>query len=159
MKKAFAGKGAQQNQCSRNVLREQNNSYAQLSAKITKLEKSNKKLKCANKKCKHNCTSDSNDSDSSRSDGSGSTGKLVISCTKCNKTNKSVNTYPSPNKAIEYLEPQVNSNVNKRNNWVLWSNKDLKNLSNKRKNSIIDHMINYDTLHQQDQKSCSKNLH
>ena len=65
MKKAFAGKGAQQNQCSRNVLREQNNSYAQLSTKITKLEKSNKKLKHTNKKHKHDRDSDSKDSDSS----------------------------------------------------------------------------------------------
>jgi hypothetical protein len=36
-----------------------------ISAKIAKLEKSNKKLKCANKKHKHDRDSDSSDSDSS----------------------------------------------------------------------------------------------
>ena len=117
---------------SRNLLLEHNTSYGQLSAKIEKLEKSNKKLKHANKKHKHDCDSDSNDSASSWSDGYGSTGKLHINCTKRNKTNKSVNTYPSPNKAIDNLHPKVNSNLNKRNNRVLLSNKDLKNLSNKK---------------------------
>ena len=66
-KRAFAWKGAQQqhNPRNRNAQREGNNSYAQLSAKIAKLEKSNKKLKCANKKRKRDRDSDSNDSDSS----------------------------------------------------------------------------------------------
>ena len=64
-KKSFAGKGAQHNLGSRNVLREQNNSNVQLSAKIPKLEKSKKKLKHANKKCKRNRDSDNKDSDSS----------------------------------------------------------------------------------------------
>ena len=41
------------------------------------------------------------------------------------------------NKFIDYLDPKVNSNLNKRNNQVLWSKKDLTNLSNKRKISII----------------------
>ena len=66
-KRAFAGKGAQQqrNPRNRNAPRESNNSYAQLSAKIAKLEKSNKKLKRANKKRKRDRNSDSDDSDSS----------------------------------------------------------------------------------------------
>jgi hypothetical protein len=66
-KRAFAGKNAQQqrNPCIRNALRESNNSYAQLSMKIAKLEKSNKKLKHANKKRKRDRDSDSDDSDSS----------------------------------------------------------------------------------------------
>jgi len=64
-KKAFAGKGAQCNLCSRNAPREHNTSYVQLSTKIAKLEKSNKKLKCANKKRKHNRDSNSDDSKSS----------------------------------------------------------------------------------------------
>ena len=94
--------------------------------KIIKLEKPHKKLKHANKKRKGDCNSDSDDSDSSWSDGSSSTGKLVISCMKRNKTNKSVNTYPSPNKATKYLGPKVISNLNKRNNRDLRRNKDLK---------------------------------
>jgi hypothetical protein len=39
--------------------------FAQLSAKIPKLEKANKKLKRSSKKCKHEYNSDSSDSDSS----------------------------------------------------------------------------------------------
>ena len=97
--KSFTGKGAQHNLCSRNAPRKQNNIYAQLSTKIAKLEKSNKKLKCAKKWCKHDCDSDSNDSDSAWSDGFGSMGKSISSSMKHNKINKSVNTYPSPNKA------------------------------------------------------------
>jgi hypothetical protein len=65
--RAFAGKSTQQ-QCNprnRNATRESNNSYAQLSTKIAKLEKSNKKIKRANKKRKRNRDSDSDDSDSS----------------------------------------------------------------------------------------------
>ena len=67
-KRAFAGKSAQQcNPCNRNAPRDHNNSYTQLSTKIVKIEKSNKKLKCTNKKSKrdHNSDSDSDDSDSS----------------------------------------------------------------------------------------------
>ena len=70
LKRAFVGKSAQQqrNLRNRNAPRKSNNSYAQLSAKIAKLEKSNKKLKRANK-CKRNCDSDS-DSNNSDSDSS-----------------------------------------------------------------------------------------
>ena len=64
-KKAFTGKSAQRNPRNRNAPREHNTSYVQLSAKIAKLEKSNKKLKCTNKKRKRDCDSDSNDFDSS----------------------------------------------------------------------------------------------
>jgi hypothetical protein len=65
-KRAFAGKSAQQrNPRNRNMPREHNKSYAQLSAKIVKLEKSNKKLKHANKKRKRDRDSNSDDSDSS----------------------------------------------------------------------------------------------
>ncbi len=63
-KKTFAGKSAQRSSRNGSVQREQNN-YVQLSAKITKLEKANKKLKRASKKRKHDCDSDSEDSDSS----------------------------------------------------------------------------------------------
>ena len=48
-----------------NVPHEHNTSYMQLSAKITKLEKSNKKLKRANKKFKRDSISNSHDSNSS----------------------------------------------------------------------------------------------
>ena len=64
-RKSFAGMSAQHNLCSRNTLCKHNTSYAQLSAKIAKHEKSNKKLKCANKKRKRHRDSDSDDSDSS----------------------------------------------------------------------------------------------
>ena len=57
-KRAFAGKSAQQGN-------PRNRSYPQLSEKIAKLEKSNKKLKRMNTKCKHDRDSDSDDSDSS----------------------------------------------------------------------------------------------
>ena len=40
-----------------------NTSLMQLSAKTTKLEKSNRKLKIMNKRCTRNCDSDSNNSD------------------------------------------------------------------------------------------------
>ena len=63
-KKSFAGKNAQRNLRNGSAQREQNN-YAQFSTKIAKLEKSNKRLKHANKKCKHDRYSDSEDSDSS----------------------------------------------------------------------------------------------
>ena len=61
-KKTFTGKSKQ---CNRNVPCKHNTSYAQLSVKIAKLEKSNKKLKVVNKKCKCSHDSDSNDSNSS----------------------------------------------------------------------------------------------
>jgi len=64
-RKAFIGKSAQRNPCSRNVPCRHNTSYTQLSVKIAKLEKSNKELKRLNKKCKHDRNSDSDDSDSS----------------------------------------------------------------------------------------------
>jgi hypothetical protein len=65
-KRAFAGKSMQQhNQRNRNAPRESNTSYMQLSAKICKLEKSKKKLKRANIKCRRDRDSNSNDSNSS----------------------------------------------------------------------------------------------
>ena len=63
--KDFAGKNTQQNSCNKNTSRDQSTSYAQLSEKIAKLEKSNKKLKRAKKKRKREYVSDSDDSDSS----------------------------------------------------------------------------------------------
>jgi hypothetical protein len=63
-KKSFAGKSAQRGSRSGGTQREQSN-YAQLSAKIAKLEKSNRKLKRANRKRKRDRDSDSEDSDSS----------------------------------------------------------------------------------------------
>ena len=107
-----------------------NNSYVQLSAKIAKLEKSNKKLKGTNKKSKCYRNIDSNVSNSSWSDGSNSTGKLGINCTKRYKTYTHVNTYPSPNKATDILDWNVNSILINENIRVLQSNKDLKNLKN-----------------------------
>ena len=62
---SFAGKSPQCNPCSGSAPHDQKNNYAQLSAKIAKLEKSNKKLKRMNKKGKSDHDSDSNDSDSS----------------------------------------------------------------------------------------------
>ena len=58
-------KNMQRNSCNKHASREQNNSYAQLSAKIAKLEQSNRKLKHTNKKHKRNYDSDSNGSDAS----------------------------------------------------------------------------------------------
>ncbi len=62
-KKGLAGKNAQCNPCNGSVLYKQNTSYMQLSAKIAKLEKSNRKLKHTNKMHKRNYNSNSNDSD------------------------------------------------------------------------------------------------
>ena len=130
-KRAFAGKSAQQhNPRNWNVPREHDNSYVQLSAKIAKLEKSNKKFKCVNKKRKRNCDSDSDDSNSSWSDGSGSPGNFWIICTKHDKTNTCVNTYPDLNKATQTVDSNINSILINKNIRVLWSNKDLKNLKN-----------------------------
>ena len=64
-KKGFAGKSAQCNPRNGSALRDQKTNYVQLSTKIAKLEKSNKKLKCATKKGKRDRNSDSNDSNSS----------------------------------------------------------------------------------------------
>jgi len=65
-KKYFTGKSTQQrNPHNRNAPCKHNNGYLQLSVKITKLEKSNKKLKRMIKKHKCNCDRDNNDSDSS----------------------------------------------------------------------------------------------
>ena len=64
-KKGFAGKNAQHPSCNECASHEQNASYMQLSMKIAKLEKSNKKLKRAKKLRKHAYVSDSDDSDSS----------------------------------------------------------------------------------------------
>jgi len=61
----FAGKSMQCNPRNRNVPHEHNTCYAQLSMKIAKLDKTNKKLKLANKKRKCDTNSDSNDSGSS----------------------------------------------------------------------------------------------
>jgi hypothetical protein len=62
-KKSFAGKNAQHNLRNGSVQHKQN-SYVQFSGKITKLEKSNKKLRHVNKKKKHDCYSDTKDSNS-----------------------------------------------------------------------------------------------
>ena len=48
-KKGFAGKIAHCSSCNEHESREQNNSYVQLSAKIAKLEKSNRKLSAQTK--------------------------------------------------------------------------------------------------------------
>ena len=109
LKKGFAGKNAQRNPRNENAQREQKSNYVQLSAKITKLEKSNKKLKRANKKRRRDSDSDS---DSSWSDGSGSTGNLDNKCTKRNKINHDVKSYPSPNKATDNLDFK---NLDKKN--------------------------------------------
>ena len=63
--KGFVGKSAQRSPRNESSQRDKKNNYAQLSAKIAKLEKSNKKLKRANKKRKCDHDSDSDDSDSS----------------------------------------------------------------------------------------------
>ena len=62
-KKAFVGKSMQHTPCSNNMTCEHNSAYAQLSVKIAKLEKSNRKLKHTIKKHKCNRKSDSKDSD------------------------------------------------------------------------------------------------
>jgi hypothetical protein len=59
-KKAFAGKSVERTLHSRDVMRDHNSAYVQLSAKIAKLEKSNRKLKHASKKRKHNHKNDNN---------------------------------------------------------------------------------------------------
>ena len=64
-KKALQGKNVQHNLHNKRASHQQNASYAKLSAKITKLEKSNKKLKCTKEKHKRKYISDSNDLDSS----------------------------------------------------------------------------------------------
>ena len=64
-KKAFAGKSVERTLHSRDVMRDHNSAYVQLSAKIAKLEKSNRKLKHINKMHKHDRDSDSKDLDSS----------------------------------------------------------------------------------------------
>ena len=71
-KKSFAGKSAQHNTCSGRVPCEQNNSYAQLSVEIVKLEKSDKMLKSMNKKCKLANTKHKHDHDSDRNDSNSS---------------------------------------------------------------------------------------
>jgi hypothetical protein len=68
LKKTFAGKSVQPTRpsnntpCSNNMMHENNSAYMQLSAKITKLEKSNRKLKHASKRHKRNRKSDCKDS-------------------------------------------------------------------------------------------------
>ena len=64
-KKGFAGKNAQRNSHKGSALCDQKTNYVQLSAKIAKLEKSNRKLKRTSKKRKHDYDSDSDDSDAS----------------------------------------------------------------------------------------------
>ena len=64
-KKGFAGKSAQHSPQNGSLQRDKKSNYAQLSAKIAKLEKSNKKLNRMNKKRKHDHGSDSDDSNSS----------------------------------------------------------------------------------------------
>ncbi len=65
LKKGFAGKNAQHPSHNECASRKQNASYVQLSMKIAKLEKSNKKLKRARKNHKRDYDSNSNDSNSS----------------------------------------------------------------------------------------------
>ena len=64
-KKGFTGKSAQCSPQNRSSQRNKKTNYAQLSAKIAKLEKSNKKLKHANKKRMHDHDSDSDGTNSS----------------------------------------------------------------------------------------------
>ena len=61
-KKGFARNNAQRNSRNEGAQRDQKSNYAQLSAKITKLERSNKKLKRANKKRKRDSDSYSDSS-------------------------------------------------------------------------------------------------
>ncbi len=63
--KGFAGKIAQCNSRNGSVSCDQKTNYVQLSAKIAKLEKSNRKLKRASKKRKHDYDSNSNKSNAS----------------------------------------------------------------------------------------------
>jgi len=51
------------------------------------------------------------------------------------------------------LNSKINSNLNNEIISNPVNSKDLKNLSNKMKKSILDNRINYDTLHQQEQKN------
>ncbi len=62
LKKGFAGKSVQRNPHNESAQREQKSNYAQLSAKIAKLERSNKKLKRANKERRRDSDSDSDSS-------------------------------------------------------------------------------------------------
>ncbi len=64
-KKGFAGKNAQCNLRNGSMSHDQKTNYTLLSAKIAKLEKSNRKLKHASKKHKHDYDSNSDDSDAS----------------------------------------------------------------------------------------------
>ena len=64
-KKGFAGKSTQRSTRNERAQRDQKSNYAQLSAKIAKLEKSNRKLKHASKKRTRDYDSDSDDSDAS----------------------------------------------------------------------------------------------
>ncbi len=61
-KKSFAGKNTQRNTRNESAHRDKKSNHAQLSAKIAKLERSDKKLKRVNKKRKHDSDSDSNSS-------------------------------------------------------------------------------------------------
>ena len=45
---------------------------------------------------------------------------------KYNKTNTHVNTYPSPNKATDKVDLNINSTIINENIQVLWSDKGLK---------------------------------
>jgi hypothetical protein len=57
------------------------------------------------------------------------------------------------------LKSKIHSNLNKEIISNPVNSKDLKNLSNKMKNFILDNRVNYDTLHHQNQKkSCSKKM-
>ena len=64
-KKGLPGKNAQRNSHNGSASCNQKSNYAQMSAKIAKLEKSNKKLKRASKKRKHDYDSHSDDSNAS----------------------------------------------------------------------------------------------
>ena len=82
--------------------------------KFTKLKKSNRKLKWAGEKHKHNPNSYSYNIDSSWSDGHCSMEESVISYKQLTCNNKSIKTYPSPIKSVKlsYLNLTLNSILN-----------------------------------------------
>ena len=116
--------------------------YTQLFVKIKKLEQLQQKILQQIKKRSHHHM---NKHDNTRRE-----------CSR--KSNKAWRRSISPDTSShprQVKTGKLNSKINSNNEIISKpvNSKYFKNLSNKMKNSILDNRINYDTLHQQDQKN------
>lgn len=107
-KKDFSGRKAHTPLHGLETFYQNHSVYVQISAKIDKLEKSNKELKYVQKKHKCHHKSGSKDSNPSWRVGNGSTGEYMSENKKHTSNKYEVKTYSSPNKTTSCTSSKIN---------------------------------------------------